>query len=61
VVIESFDRLPDWAAVCANLMSLDRDETKFARWGYNHAYHFGDLSAATLPGHAFALWTLWAP
>jgi len=27
---------------------------KFARWGYNYAYHFGDLSAAALPGHIAA-------
>jgi hypothetical protein len=27
------------------------DVTKFARWGYNYAYHLGDLSAALLPGH----------
>ncbi len=24
---------------------------KFGRWGYNYAYHLGDLSAVTLPGH----------
>jgi hypothetical protein len=23
----------------------------FGRWGYNYAYHVGDLSAVTLPGH----------
>ncbi len=24
---------------------------KFGRWGYNYAYHLGDLSAVTFPGH----------
>jgi len=40
------------AAVSANLANIERDEGKFARWGYNYAYHLGDLSAALLPGHA---------
>ena len=40
------------AAVSANLKNIDRGEGKFARWGYNYAYHFGDLSAAALRGHA---------
>jgi hypothetical protein len=40
------------AAISANLQSIERDESKFARWGYNYAYHLGDLSAASLPGHA---------
>jgi hypothetical protein len=40
------------AEVSANLLNIDRDEDKFARWGYNYKYHFGDLSAAVLPGHA---------
>jgi hypothetical protein len=40
------------AAVSANLKNIERDEGKFARWGYNYAYHLGDLSAAALPGHA---------
>jgi hypothetical protein len=39
------------AAVSANLENIERDEGKFARWGYNYAYHLGDLSAASLPGH----------
>lgn len=40
------------AAVSANLENIERDEGKFARWGYNYAYHLGDLSAALLPGHS---------
>ena len=36
----------------ANIKGLDRDQSKFARWGDNYAYHFGDLSACVLPGHA---------
>jgi hypothetical protein len=39
------------AAVSANLKSIERDEGKFARWGHNYAYHFGDLGAAALFGH----------
>jgi hypothetical protein len=39
------------AARSANLKNIERDQGKFARWGYNYAYHFGDLSAAALPGH----------
>lgn len=35
----------------ANLIGLQRDKGKFARWGDNYAYHIGDLSAAVLPGH----------
>ena len=35
----------------ANIENLHRDKSKFARWGDNYAYHIGDLSAATLPGH----------
>jgi hypothetical protein len=26
----------------ANLLRLDSDTSKFARWGDNYAYHFGD-------------------
>ena len=37
--------------VWANLLAIHRDTGEFARWGYNYAYHLGDLSAATLPGH----------
>ena len=35
----------------ANLHSIRSSTGKFARWGYNYAYHLGDLSAAVLPGH----------
>lgn len=37
--------------VSANLASIRANAGKFARWGYNYAYHMGDLSAAVLPGH----------
>ena len=35
----------------ANLIRIDKDRSKFARWGDNYQYHIGDLSAATLVGH----------
>ena len=35
----------------ANLSSIETDNGKFARWGYNYAYHMGDLSAVALLGH----------
>lgn len=35
----------------ANLRNLRTSKDKFARWGDNYAYHFGDLSAAVLAGH----------
>lgn len=35
-----------------NLRNLQTDRSKFARWGDNYQYHVGDLSAATLQGHA---------
>ncbi len=35
----------------ANIRDIDRNQGFFARWGYNYAYHIGDLSAAILPGH----------
>jgi hypothetical protein len=38
--------------ISANLDAIRRNTSKFARWGYNYAYHMGDLSAAALPGHA---------
>jgi hypothetical protein len=38
--------------VSANLLAIDRNSGKFARWGSNYAYHIGDLSAAVCPGHA---------
>lgn len=36
----------------ANIKGVERDTSKFARWGDNYAYHIGDLSAVVLPGHA---------
>lgn len=38
--------------VSANLANIRGNGTMFSRWGYNYAYHMGDLSAAALPGHA---------
>ena len=35
----------------ANISDLVSGNGKFGRWGYNYAYHIGDLSAVTLPGH----------
>ena len=35
----------------ANIKSLKTDKNKFARWGNQHQYHIGDLSAATLPNY----------
>ena len=35
----------------ANIKGLDAPSSKFARWGYNYAYHLGDLSACVVPGH----------
>ena len=37
----------------ANLVRIDKDRSKFARWGDNYQYHIGDLSAAALAGHPF--------
>lgn len=34
-----------------NISDLKSGNGKFGRWGYNYAYHLGDLSAVTLPGH----------
>ena len=34
-----------------NISDLISGNGKFGRWGYNYAYHIGDLSAVTLPGH----------
>ena len=42
------------AAVSANIASIRANTSRFARWGYNYAYHMGDLSAAALPGHSAA-------
>jgi hypothetical protein len=35
----------------ANIQGIDRDTSKFARWGDNYAYHIGNLSAIVIPGH----------
>ena len=35
----------------ANISDLATGNSKFRQWGYNYAYHIGDLSAATLVGH----------
>jgi hypothetical protein len=40
------------APISANLENIDNNHGRFARWGYNYAYHLGDLSAAVLVGHA---------
>lgn len=40
------------AVVSANIAAIRANTGRFARWGYNYAYHLGDLSAAALPGHA---------
>ncbi len=37
--------------ISANIRSLERDTSKFARWGDNYEYHIGDLSAVALLGH----------
>ncbi len=37
--------------ISANLLNIDRDTSKFARWGSGYAYHIGDLSAAACSGH----------
>jgi hypothetical protein len=37
--------------ISANLLNVERDASKFARWGSGYAYHIGDLSAAACPGH----------
>lgn len=37
--------------ISANAAAIRGNAGKFARWGYNYAYHIGDLSAAVLPGH----------
>jgi hypothetical protein len=42
------------AVVSANVASIRANAGRFARWGYNYAYHMGDLSAAALLGHPAA-------
>lgn len=47
-----FGRSP--GRLSANLRDIGRDRGKFARWGSNHAYHIGGLSAVACVGHAAA-------
>lgn len=35
-----------------NISDLEKGHGKFGRWGYNYAYHLGDLSAVTCRGHS---------
>jgi len=34
-----------------NIRDINRNKGKFCRWGYNYAYHIGDLSAVVCEGH----------
>lgn len=34
-----------------NIKVIETDQGKFCRWGYNYAYHIGDLSAVVCEGH----------
>jgi hypothetical protein len=34
-----------------NIKDIEKNSGKFCRWGYNYAYHMGDLSAIVLTGH----------
>ena len=34
-----------------NIRNIERNHGKFCRWGYNYAYHIGDLSAVVCPDH----------
>ena len=34
-----------------NIKDIQRNNSKFCRWGYNYAYHIGDLSAVVCMGH----------
>lgn len=47
----------------ANISDLAKGHGKFGRWGYNYAYHLGDLSAVTCKGHphdkSTAKYTAW--
>jgi hypothetical protein len=38
--------------ISANLLGVEKDKSKFARWGSGYAYHIGDLSAAACTGHS---------
>lgn len=51
--------------VSANLVRIASNADKFGRWGYNKAYHIGELSHAVLgeafvPGHALGKYHRWA-
>lgn len=35
----------------ANIMNIRNNKGNFCRWGYNYAYHIGNLSAVTCTGH----------
>jgi hypothetical protein len=35
----------------ANIAHIETNKSFFCRWGYNYAYHIGDLSAVVCPGH----------
>jgi hypothetical protein len=37
--------------ISVNPLGIEKDMSKFARWGSGYAYHIGDLSAAACPGH----------
>lgn len=34
-----------------NIKNIGQNKTNFCRWGYNYAYHIGDLSAVVCLGH----------
>jgi hypothetical protein len=34
-----------------NIANIKKNHHLFCRWGYNYAYHIGDLSAVVCPGH----------
>lgn len=34
-----------------NIKDIEKNSGKFCRWGYNYAYHLGDLSAVVLNSH----------
>ena len=34
-----------------NIRNIEKNRGKFCRWGYNYAYHVGDLSAVVCRGH----------
>ncbi len=36
--------------ISANIRGIERDTSKFARWGDNYEYHIGDLSTVVLHG-----------